>query len=105
MKSTHFLKSVYNNCATTNITSSAYLQIDGSGLILESGKIIYYNSTGATVKLALGTIGAEQDWMRLYPTVEPKEVEMLFPKNTRLSIKSIEVSPIIFGIIGIDFYV
>lgn len=104
MRSTHPSLKLFNLCGTTNITTSAYLQLAtiGASLGQESGFIHAYNGSTSVLKLAFGAAAAEVDFCYIYPGIN--RIQAITPKNSRISVKAVDANASA-GTLALDFYI
>lgn len=78
--------------SSTNITTSAYVQLSAS-LANTVEAIQYYNGSTSTLVLAVGSAGNEVDKVLVGPGLSVViPTEGIWPKGTRMSVKAIDAT-------------
>lgn len=87
------VQSIRNDYSSTNVTTSAYVQLDSS-LNQDTRSLEIFDSSGRTLVLARGASGSEVDLpFYIVPGGNANIVDVgLLPRGTRLSIKAVDAS-------------
>lgn len=102
MKSTHPILIISHNCASVNLSTSAWLQKSLAGVGTDSGKLDYYNGTTSVLQLGVGKAGKEQVLINLHPGLN-SGIECVFPNNSPISLKALDAVATT-GMVSINIY-
>ncbi len=78
---------IRNAYSGTNVTTSAYVELDDA-LDGDTNEIEIFDSSGETLLLALGAASAEVDYMYIMPGGNGR-VRAVLPAGVRLSVKAV----------------
>jgi hypothetical protein len=81
---------IANAYASTNVTTSAYVELDAA-LDENSRYAEIFDSSGSLLKLAIGAAGSEVDILDIIPGGNGL-VPLKLPKGARLAIKAVDAS-------------
>lgn len=87
------------DCQSTPVTDSAYAEILASSTDIIN-KLDVFNSTGATLYLAVGGSGSEVNKIFIYPSGNDEDLKI--PAGSRLSIKAVSGTSASVGVIRIN---
>lgn len=78
---------IRNNYSTTNVTTSAYVQLIAS-TSSDVNRLYIFDSSGQDLTLATGGSGSEVDQIQISPGGWNMSIDLYIPSGTRISIKS-----------------
>ena len=81
---------IRNDYSSTNVTTSAWVQLDSS-LDQDVTELEIFDSSGSTLKLGIGAAGAEVDLIHIMPGGNGK-IECLISKGVRLAVKAVSAN-------------
>ena len=81
---------IRNDYSSTNVLTSAYVELD-SALDGNTNEIEIFDSSGETLKLALGPAGSEVDIMFIMPGGNGR-IMLGLPQGVRLSVKAVSAN-------------
>lgn len=87
---------VRNDYTTNNVLSSAYTQLVAA-TALQAQRAMIFDSSGAALKIAFGSVGNEVDQFFIPPGGYPEPIEVFIPKGTRVSIRSVDTATVNTG--------
>lgn len=92
---------IRNDYSTTNVTTSAYVQLVAS-TTLQANEIEIFDSSGQTLVLAVGSAGSEVNQVHVFPGGNGR-IPLLIPSGSRLAIKAVSATASV-GELNINFY-
>lgn len=80
-----------NAYASTNVTTSAYVQLTAATTV-PSTAVIVSDTSGKILKIAIGASGHEVDKLYIGPSELGVRYPLIVPKGSRISVKAIDAS-------------